>query len=271
DNSFLTSRSLTTPGEDATINVAIDEGLWFLHSRVNSSAASPGATGVNVRVADFGSCNDPVNGCQWSNSVFTNSIQAFVFNQGVTNKNVVMRLNMINDEISNAAGGDGVLINAGNSAVTHFSVSGSTFQKIAGTGFHYLGADNSSGEAFCKNIPFLDVLQPAALSHNLGAPTTAKTLNVDFSNNTILQTTETPQSGTVFSVNLGSASLAGSLITGTIQNNTVGSPNLLGSGSATGDGFSANSAGKGTVTLNVSGNTLHQFLLGRPLVGTAAG
>jgi hypothetical protein len=174
----------------------------------------------------------------------------------------VMALNVSNSEFrttpATSPGNNCLGISAVNSANMSVSVSGSSFKQCFGSSFQYAGNDTSGGGTI--DITGSSFEGPSnGTEVNIAHQGASKTVTFNIANNTMRQTFGGNLAG--ISVRLGSTSNAGTLLTGVISGNTIGTNAVPNSGSFNGTGMSITAAGAGTLSARVESNVIRQVRL----------
>ncbi|MEA2002923.1 MAG: tandem-95 repeat protein [Actinomycetota bacterium] len=171
----------------------------------------------------------------------------------VTFDNVAIR-----DTLAGAGGNDGILIRSFNDANVALTVTNSEFTNNRSNGIQH----NTNDAATAGSTTVTDsVFYGETVEINIAHQGTTHSFNI--ANNTIRNQLGTvAHTSNAVNVFLGGLSGPGSVLSGTISGNTVGNAAIADSGSLFGQGIELFASGAGTLTANVSGNTVRGMEFG---------
>ena len=199
-----------------------------------------------------------------SNSLFFNSLED-IFT--ITNTGGTLNLTLTNCEFRDTsftgAGDAGFQMIASGAASTTLTATGCTFKNVKTTGFHYAGNGTSGGTVKIQNSQFGgtaaggDAANQNGVDIDIDHQGASATLNFEVSGNTTRQGFRANDSSSI-NIFLGGLSTSGTLMSGTVKNNIVGTTGVANSGSDLGAGIGIDCSGAGQMIASVTGNSVNQ-------------
>jgi hypothetical protein len=229
-------------------------GLTITHSEVETNAKSADSvandesnvtledvSGVslvqNTLIRDVNQDNVRISSCE--SGPCANSID-------ITFDNVA-----ISDTLAGPGGNDGILVRSFNDANVALTVTDSEFTNNRANGIQHNTNGASSGSTTVSDSVFFGESVEINIAHE------GTTHAFDITGNTMRNELGTvAHTGTAINVFLGGVSGPGSVLSGTISGNTIGNAAIADSGSLFGRGIELFASGAGTLTANVSDNSV---------------
>ncbi len=240
--------------------------LSILHSELANNATAAGVEASDVWGARFSELTG--TGLIQNSLLHHSAANIFGIQQTTATP---LSLTVDNSEFrdTNAAspGNDGLLVSGTGSANVTLSVSNSSFLRDRANGVQYNMNNNAGGGSLTVHS---SVFEANAIDLNVAHQGTGKTVSFDFTGNTMRQSASAAASSNSINVFLAGLSSATTVLKGTIANNVIGNAGATDSGSTGGDGINLFASGAGTLTANVTGNTVRGIKVGNAFSATSS-
>jgi methionine-rich copper-binding protein CopC len=228
-------------------------GFTMVHTQISNNATSTNAAiaanGVwNVRFDNLGGTSS-IEACLFENT----QIDPFgIVQTGAAAATLTADNSQFSDTATAAPGNVGLQVQTFNGSSAAVTVTNSSFLRNFSNGLEFLLNDSSGGSLTVGTSTF----DANAIDINLDHQGAGQTVSFNIHDNTLRQTTGGLSNS--IAIGLGSASTATTVLQGFIQNNEIGNAAVANSGSAQGNGLVITPLGAGTITAEVTGNSVVQ-------------
>jgi hypothetical protein len=255
DNTLITGFS------DDGINVSDLAGLTITHSEIETNAKSPDSVAndeSNVTLDDVSGValvqNTLIRDVHQDNVRISSCESAPC---GGTDLTITFDNVAVSDTLAGAGGNNGITVRSFNDADVSLIVVDSEFTDNRANGIQHNTNGSSSGATDVSDSTFYGETVDINIAHQ----GTTHTFNLV--DNTIRNQLGTvAHNGNAVNVFLGGTSTGASVLSGTISGNTIGNGGIADSGSLFGNGIDLFASGDGTLTSNVTGNTVRGIQFG---------